>query len=70
MTDAQDRIDSFMTVLWREQDPGAVVAMAGHLGSIRPGTEVVTWPDAAHWPHYEVPERVADHVLDRLAAGA
>jgi pimeloyl-ACP methyl ester carboxylesterase len=57
-----------MTVLWGEQDPSAVVAMARHLGAIRPATEVITWPDVAHWPHYEVPQRVADHILDRVVA--
>jgi pimeloyl-ACP methyl ester carboxylesterase len=55
-----------MTVLWGEQDPSAVVAMARHLGAIRPATEVITWPDVAHWPHYEVPQRVANHILDRV----
>jgi pimeloyl-ACP methyl ester carboxylesterase len=59
-----------MTVLWGEQDPSALVAMARHLGTIRPATEVITWPDVAHFPHYEVPERVADHILSRVAAHA
>ena len=59
-----------MTVLWGEQDPSAVVAMARHLGAIRPATEVITWPDVAHFPHYEVPQRVADHILDRVAPAA
>jgi len=59
-----------MTVLWGEQDPSALVAMARHLGTIRPATEVITWPDVAHWPHYEVPQRVADHLLGRVAAQA
>ena len=59
-----------MTVLWGEQDPSAVVAIARHLGAIRPATEVITWPDVGHWPHYEVPQRVADHILGRVAAHA
>jgi len=55
-----------LTALWGEQDPIAVVAMAHRLRDLRPATEVVTWPDAGHWPSAEVPDRVAAAVLERL----
>jgi pimeloyl-ACP methyl ester carboxylesterase len=57
-----------MTVLRGGQDPSAIVAMARHPGAIRPATEVITCPDVAHWPHCQVPQRVADHVPGRVAA--
>lgn len=55
-----------LTALWGEQDPIAVVAMAHELERLRPSTDVTTWPDVAHWPAIEVPERVAAAILDRL----
>lgn len=55
-----------MTAFWGEQDPIAVVPMAHRLGEIRPGTEIVTWPDVGHWPSLEVPERLAGEILARL----
>ena len=55
-----------LTLLWGEQDPIAVVAMTERLATLRPGTEVVTWPDVGHWPTLEAPDRVADAVLARV----
>jgi len=56
-----------LTVLWGEQDPGSVVAMAHRLKELRPATEVITWADVGHWPHAEVPDRVTSIVVERLA---
>lgn len=58
--------DGPMTALWGELDPIAVVAMTDRLKEIRPATEVVRWPDVAHWPSLEVPERVATEIVARL----
>jgi pimeloyl-ACP methyl ester carboxylesterase len=55
-----------LSLLWGEQDPIAVVAMTERLRSMRPATGVVTWPDVAHWPSLEVPERLAAAVLERV----
>jgi pimeloyl-ACP methyl ester carboxylesterase len=55
-----------MTALWGEQDPIAVVAMTDRLQEVRPATEVVRWPDVAHWPSIEVPDRVSSAILERL----
>ncbi len=56
-----------MTALWGEQDPLAMVEMARRLGELRPGTEILVWPDVGHWPGLEVPDRVAEAVLERLS---
>lgn len=58
--------DGPMTALWGELDPIAVVAMTDRLKDLRPQTEVVRWPDVAHWPAIEVPGRVSAAILDRL----
>jgi pimeloyl-ACP methyl ester carboxylesterase len=55
-----------MSALWGELDPIAVVAMTDRLKELRPATEVVRWPDVAHWPSIERPERVAEAILERL----
>lgn len=55
-----------MTALWGEKDPIAVVAMTQRLKELRPATEIVTWPDVAHWPSLEVPDRLAAEILERL----
>ncbi len=47
-----------------------MVAMARHLGTIRPATEVITWSHVAHWPHYQVPQRVADPMLGSVTPQA
>lgn len=64
-TDALVGFSGPMTALWGEQDPIAVVGMTEHLRSIRPETEVVTWPDVGHWPSLEAPDRVAAEILAR-----
>lgn len=55
-----------LTLLWGEQDPIAVVDMTTHMKVLRPQTEIVTWPDVAHWPLLEVPDRLARSIVDRL----
>lgn len=55
-----------MTLVWGEQDPIAVVAMAARLSSLRPATEVLVWPDVGHWPSIEAPDRLAAVILERL----
>ncbi len=57
-----------MTVMWGEQDPGGVVAVAQHLKEIRPETDLLTWADVGHLPHFEVPDRVAKEILQRVAS--
>jgi pimeloyl-ACP methyl ester carboxylesterase len=58
--------DGPMSALWGELDPIAVVAMTDRLKELRPATEVVRWPDVAHWPSIEDPQRVASAILERL----
>ncbi|MGH3713238.1 MAG: alpha/beta fold hydrolase [Micromonosporaceae bacterium] len=55
-----------MTALWGERDPIAVLAMPRRLTELRPGTELVTWPDAGHWPSIEAPVRLAEAITSRL----
>ena len=56
-----------ITALWGEQDLVAVVEMARRLGRLRPGTEIQTWPDVGHWPALEVPDRLAEAILEGLS---
>ncbi|MGH3655772.1 MAG: alpha/beta fold hydrolase [Micromonosporaceae bacterium] len=58
--------DGPMTALWGMLDPIAVPSMAERLASLRPHTEIVTWPDLGHWPPLEAPERLAAAIIDRL----
>jgi pimeloyl-ACP methyl ester carboxylesterase len=58
--------DGPLTAAWGELDPIAVVAMTDRLKELRPSTEVVRWPDVAHWPSIEVPDRVAETILERI----
>jgi pimeloyl-ACP methyl ester carboxylesterase len=48
-----------LAALWGELDTVAVPAMVDRLSDLRPGTQVTRWPDVAHWPQVEVPDRVA-----------
>ena len=56
-----------LTALWGELDPIAVPAMVDRLRMLRPSTTVVTWPDVGHWPSLEVPDRVADAIVQALS---
>lgn len=51
-----------MTILWGEQDPVAVTAIADRLQTERPHLDAVRWDDVGHWPQMEVPERVAEEL--------
>lgn len=53
-----------MKVIWGELDPIAVVAMADRLRERAHPTMVEVWSDVAHWPSIEVPQRMADAILD------
>lgn len=55
-----------VTVAWGELDPIAVVAMAHRFKELRPSVDLVLWPDVAHWPSIEVPDRFASLILDQL----
>jgi pimeloyl-ACP methyl ester carboxylesterase len=48
-----------LALLWGDLDTVAVPAMATRLEELRPSTRVTRWPDVAHWPQVEVPDRVA-----------
>lgn len=48
-----------LAILWGEQDPVAVPAIADRLLEERPSVEAIRWSDVGHWPQIEVPERVA-----------
>lgn len=65
-TSALVEFEGPMTALWGELDPIAVVAMTDRLQELRPSTEVIRWPDVAHWPSIEVPDRVSAAILERL----
>lgn len=58
--------DGPMSVVWGEQDPIAVVDMAHRIKDERPSTDLVIWPDVGHWPSIEVPDRMADAILERM----
>ena len=55
-----------MSVYWGTQDPVALEVMADRIKLWRPVTDLHKWPDVAHWPSIEVPDRLAKAILDRL----
>ncbi|MEO6886427.1 MAG: alpha/beta hydrolase [Jatrophihabitantaceae bacterium] len=55
-----------MAAIWGELDPIAVVSMPHRLKTLRPDTEVITWPDTGHWPSIEQPERLTAAITSRL----
>ncbi len=54
-------------VIWGDQDPVAVYAMADRFVAARPGTELITLAGVGHYPMVEAPEHFASAVLDLLA---
>lgn len=57
-----------MTVIWGEQDPVAVIAMADRIKRERPVTDLYKHPDCAHWPSIEIPDRIGDAIIARLGS--
>jgi pimeloyl-ACP methyl ester carboxylesterase len=54
-----------VSMFWGELDPISVVAMADAWKVMQPKIELHKWPDVAHWPMIDVPDRVARVILDR-----
>ena len=57
-----------LTVIWGEQDPVAVIAMADRVKSERPYTDLYKYPDCGHWPSIEYPDRIGDAIIARLGS--
>ena len=57
-----------MTVIWGEQDPVAVIAMADRVKRERPVTDLYKYPDCGHWPSIEHPDRIGDAIIARLGS--
>jgi pimeloyl-ACP methyl ester carboxylesterase len=53
------RLDVPTQILWGEQDPVAVLAIAKTLAAEIPGARLKTLPELGHWPQVEDPERIA-----------
>ena len=53
-------------VVWGDQDPVAVHAMAERLVEARPGTNLLTLEGVGHYPMLEAPTRFATSVLDLI----
>jgi pimeloyl-ACP methyl ester carboxylesterase len=51
-----------LTAVWGELDTIAVPGMVHRLAALRPGTEIVVWPDVGHWPSIEQPARLAEAI--------
>jgi pimeloyl-ACP methyl ester carboxylesterase len=57
-----------MTLIWGEQDPVAVIAMADRVKKNRPVTDLYKYPDCGHWPSIEFPDRIGDAIIARLGS--
>ncbi len=57
-----------MTVIWGEQDPVAVIAMADRIKKERPVTDLYKYEDSGHWPSIEWPDRIGDAIIARLGS--
>jgi pimeloyl-ACP methyl ester carboxylesterase len=55
-----------MTLIWGQQDPVALEAMADRVKKERPYTDLYKYPDVAHWPSIEAPNRIGDAIIARL----
>jgi pimeloyl-ACP methyl ester carboxylesterase len=55
-----------MTLIWGQQDPVALEAMADRVKKERPYTDLYKYPDVAHWPSIEAPNRIGDAIVARL----
>jgi len=53
-------------LVWGDQDPVAIHAMALHFVETRPGAPLLTLDGVGHYPMVEAPERFASAVLDLL----
>ena len=56
-----------VSMFWGEMDPVSVVTMADAWKDMQPKIELHKWPDVAHWPMIDVPDRVAKVILDRYS---
>jgi len=54
-----------VSMFWGELDPVSVVKMADTWKDMQPKIELHKWPDVAHWPMIDVPDRVAHLILCR-----
>ena len=54
-----------VSMFWGELDPISVVAMADAWKDMQPKIELHKWPDTAHWPMIDAPDRTAKVILDR-----
>jgi pimeloyl-ACP methyl ester carboxylesterase len=54
-----------VSMFWGELDPVSVVKMADAWKDMQPKIELHKWPDVAHWPSIDVPDRVANVILSR-----
>ena len=54
-----------VSMFWGELDPISVVKMADAWKDMQPKIELHKWPDVAHWPMIDVPDRVANLILCR-----
>ena len=61
-----DEVNAPETVIWGTEDKIAVEAMADKMKELRPAIDLHKWPDVAHWPPIEVPDRVAKAIIERL----
>ena len=57
-----------MTLIWGQQDPVAVEAMADRVKKERPYTDLYKYPDVGHWPSIEAPDRIGDAIIARLGS--
>jgi pimeloyl-ACP methyl ester carboxylesterase len=48
-----------LTLAWGLRDPVATVDVLDGLRALRPGTEVIELPEAAHYPQIECPKRIS-----------
>jgi pimeloyl-ACP methyl ester carboxylesterase len=46
----------------------AVIAMADRVKKNRPVTDLYKYPDCAHWPSIEYPDRIGDAIIARLGS--
>jgi pimeloyl-ACP methyl ester carboxylesterase len=63
-----ERLTMPALVVWGEQDPWLPASLAERYGERLPHAQVLTVPDAGHWPWLERPE-VADRIVEFVGEG-
>ena len=65
-TDGLTKLSAPTSIYWGRQDVNGKEEQADKLKELNPSIDLHKWDDCAHWPPIEVPERLANAIIERL----